>query len=292
MNWKLKLNELWGSTNQTVRPWSTCLDHELWNICQSLLQVNNFLLNTPNVAPFELHRHPDIHLIGFISLRSPVNLISPLSPRGLPGTWAAVLSSHLDIRIIRFISLRCSDLRSQHSYFLKLQCSSNQPMHSSRLLIFDCPLRQHGCSKRFRSQAGCTHHIWTIHTISNIVTQPQTLHSPGYEPISPPPLIVNDNNQPSPPPLDLNADISQSPSLAECSSPFPGQPNQRYHPWLTGEQIFNSLSSGFYWAYTFQHWQEGLVMKMVNFYLMEYHPLPNLTQAWTTGNHLKMRSNS
>ena len=147
-----------------------------------------------------------------------------------------------------YYQIRCSVLRSQHSYLLKWQCSSNQPMHSSRLLIFDCPLRQHGCSKRFRSQAGRTHHIRTIHTISNIVTQPQTPHSPGCEPISPPPLILNDNNQPSPPPLDLNADISQSPSpsLAECASPFPGQPNQRYHPWLTGEQIFNSISSGFY----------------------------------------------
>ncbi|KAF8802194.1 hypothetical protein BYT27DRAFT_7226532 [Phlegmacium glaucopus] len=91
---------------------------------------------------------------------------------------------------------------------------------------FFCPLREQGCSKRFRSQAGRTYHIRTCHTNHNIVTPPPD--SPhGSE--SPMPL--------SPPPLDVsNPDIPNlaSPMLTERSSPHPAQPKKNYHPWLTG----------------------------------------------------------
>jgi hypothetical protein len=109
-------------------------------------------------------------------------------------------------------------------------------MQPNRLLKFACPLREQGCSKRFRSQAGRTRHFRTLHTNHNIVTSSQTAIPHGHESVSPPPLDP------------LNADNPQLRSLSptQGSSPHPAQPaqpNQKFHPWLTGDQTFFNSSS-------------------------------------------------
>ena len=119
-------------------------------------------------------------------------------------------------------------------------------MPSNRLLKFACPLREQGCSRRFRSQAGRTYHIRTCHTNHNVVTPPASPEPP--EPVSSP-LHGSNPNTPIP---DDDVPCLPSPEHSPpCTGPEqpapphagPKQPKKNYHPWLTGKCVFFYLYS-------------------------------------------------
>ena len=94
----------------------------------------------------------------------------------------------------------------------------------NRLLKYACPLRDQGCSRRFRSQGGRTYHIRTCHTNYNILV----IHSDSLEPqaVAPEPDIPFQYQD-----MDIPQHLSPSP-------PPPTLPKKEYHPWLTGEDVF------------------------------------------------------
>ena len=189
----------------------------------------------------------------------------------------------------------CPSQRLRHTYtssfhnLPKLQSLLSLCQHlmqPNRLLKFACPLREQGCSRRFRSQAGRTYHIRTCHTNNNVVTPLGSPSPETPEPV-PPPLDGSNPNTPIP------DDDTPRPPSPEHSPPCPGpaQPKKNYHPWLTGKQCFFIATYPRPFDFVIYKFQEGLVMNTVNFYLREHHLLPGLTQAQTTGIHLRMRCN-
>ena len=136
------------------------------------------------------------------------------------------------------LSLYIDDLGSRFCRFLSLAffyfIPSNPPLAMNRSLKYACPLRDQGCSKRFRSQGGRTYHIRTCHINYNIIRResPEPVAPATSRPVSPTSL---DGSSLDLPIQDRDMDIPQPPSP---SPPPPTHPKKEYHPWLTGEHFF------------------------------------------------------
>ena len=142
-------------------------------VCQNACFLSlSFILTAANCQ--SICYHCFITAVRVLSNSSP-----PLAMNGSTQLSATVQSHHF-LKQCSSVNLLCS------SPFVFAKYTQIHPtlMSPNRLLKFACPLHRQGCSRHFRSQAGCTCHICTIHTNHNVVTvtPPQTPGSPSHEP--------------------------------------------------------------------------------------------------------------